>query len=329
MVNIQRKFNLNDANFTYLLQKRSEAAIMLASNVPDYEILEPAREITSKIIKPKVIVNYLLSFFLALLFPTLFLIIRDLLNNKISSVYDIEHLLDRSVLGIIYKNPKKYEAVVAESPRSAISESFRNLRSSLFLKLKNAESKVIATTSSQPQDGKSFISFNLAGSIASVGYKTILIDCDLRRPTLHVKFLEDNALGISNFLNKEAKKDQIIHKTITENLFFIPAGPTLPNPSELIDSGALDELIDYLKAKFEYIIIDTPPLGLVADSMQLIKYASMILIVTRNNFTRKDILVNALTSLDTNKIDNYEVVLNDLDLERSPYSGYKSYYLKE
>jgi capsular exopolysaccharide synthesis family protein len=329
MVNIQRKFNLNDAIFTYLLQKRSEAAISLASNYPDYEVLEPAREITSKIIKPKKIMNYLFSLFLGLLFPTIFLITRDFFNDKVSSIYDIEHLLDRPVFGIIYNNPKKYEAVVAEAPKSAISESFRNLRGSLFIKLKSEQSKVILITSSQPQEGKSFISFNLAASIASVGFKTVIIDCDLRRPTLHIKFKENNSSGISNFMTRNANEDEIIHKTSVDNLSFIPAGPLLPNPSELLDSGILDDLMDLLKSRFEFIIIDTPPVGLVADSIQLMKYANQILVVSRNNVTRKEILVNALTSLDSNKIANYEVILNDLDLNKSPYSGYKNYYLKE
>jgi tyrosine-protein kinase Etk/Wzc len=329
MVNIQRKFDINNANYTYLLQKRSEAAITAASNLPDYEILEPAREITSKIVNPKVIINYLLALFLAVMIPTAFLIVRDLLNNKISSVYDIEHILDRSVFGIIYSNTKKYEDVVSESPGSAISESFRNLRSSLIRKLKSDQPKVIAVTSSQPQDGKSFIAFNLATSIASVGFKTIIIDCDLRRPTLHAKFKEDNSAGISNYLIKNAKVTDLIRKTNVENLQFIPAGPTIPNPSELIDYGALDDLIDFLKSKYKFIIIDTPPLGLIADTIPLMKYASQILVVSRNNFTQKEILVNALASLSINNFDNFEVVLNDLDLEKSPYSGYKNYYLKQ
>jgi len=329
MVNIQRKFNLNDAIFTFLLQKRSEAAIALASNYPDYEILEPAREITSKIIKPKKMMNYMLSLFLGLLIPSTFLFMRYFFNNKIESVLDLENLMDRSIFGIIFNNPKKHEAVVAESPRSATAESFRNLRSSLLLKLKSENPKIILVTSAQPQDGKSFVSFNLAASIASTGYKTVIIDCDLRRPILHIKFTNDNSSGISNFMTKNAGEEEIIHKTPFENLFFIPSGPIIPNPSELIDSGVLDELISSLKSKFEYIIIDTPPIGLVADSIQLMKYATLILLITRNNFTEKEILVNALTSLESKKISNYEVVLNDLDLEKSPYSGYKNYYLKE
>jgi tyrosine-protein kinase Etk/Wzc len=329
MVNIQRKFNLNDAIFTYLLQKRSEAAISRASNYPDYEILEPARAITSEIVKPKTILNYILALFLGLLFPTMFLFIKELLNDKISSVYDIEHIIDRSIFGIIFNNPKKYEAVVTESPRSAISESFRNLRSSLFLKLKSEKSKVVLVTSSQPQEGKSFVSFNLAASIASVGYKTVIVDCDLRRPVLHIKFNIDNTLGISNFMVKKSNEEEIIHRTSEENLFFISAGPILPNPSELIDSGVLDNLFIFLKSKFEFVIIDTPPVGLVADSIQLMQYSNQILIVSRNNSTKKAFLLNTINSLNAHKIDNYEVILNDLVLEKSAYSVYSKYYINE
>jgi tyrosine-protein kinase Etk/Wzc len=333
MVNIQRKFNLNTTNYTFLLQKRTEAAIALASNNPDYELLEPAREITAEITSPKTIINYLLALFLGFLIPTIILVVRDLLNDKITSVYDVEHMLDRSVFGIIYKNHKNYESVVVDSPKSAISESFRNLRSSIFLKLKAEKTKVILVTSSQPGDGKSFISFNLAASIASVGYKTVLVDCDLRRPVLHKKFNDNNSAGVSNVMDKDEKKrvpyNSIIKKTSQDDLSFIPAGPFVANPSELIDLGVLDNLILYLKSNFDYIIIDTSPVAIVSDSIQLMKYASQILIVSRINSTQKDIFSNAIVALELNKIDNFEVVLNDMDIEKSPYSGYKSYYLKE
>ena len=371
MVNIQRKYKLNESMVTYLLQKRSEAQISLASTYADYEILEPAREITSKIVRPKPLINYLVALFLGLLIPSIYLILRDLLNDKISNIFDVEHLLDRTVFGIIYSNTKKYEAVVVESPKSAIAESFRNLRSSLFLKMKSTPSKVVLLTSSQPGDGKSFISFNLAASIASVGYKTVLIDCDLRRPTLHIKLNQDNVpaadllfdkykekgrqalgrdqnvheekrfttqmiknrredeKGVSNFMAGIATPEEITQTTSVDNLFFIPAGPIITNPSELIDKGVLDPLIEVLKKQYDYVIIDTPPVGLVADSIQLMKYASQIIIVTRINSTQKTILVNALSSMHSNKIEDYEVVINDLDLDKSPYSGYKNYYLKE
>lgn len=162
-----------------------------------------------------------------------------------------------------------------------------------------------------------------------MGYKIVVIDCDLRRPTLHNKFKVENNFGVTNYLVEGAKVTDLIHKTSVENFYFIPAGPIIPNPSELIDYGALDNLIDELRKDFKFIVIDTPPIGLVADTVPLLKYAAQILVVARNNVTPKDILANAITTLEINKIDNFELVLNDLDLEKSPYSGYKNYYNRD
>ena len=328
MVNMQRDFDINDEIFTFLLQKRSEAAISLASNYPDYEISERARAITSRIISPKKPLNYMLALFFGLLIPTLFLMIRDFFDDKIRSINDAEYMLHRSVMSVIYTNNLKSEAVVAEFPKSAISESFRNLRSSLFLKSDHEKSKVILVTSSQPQDGKSFVSLNLSSSIASVGYKTILIDCDLRRPTLHIKLKEDNVKGLTNFMIKKASAEEIIKNTSITNLDFIPAGPLVPNPSELMESGVLDNLMSYLRTKYDYIVIDTTPVGIVADAILLMKYASKVLMVIRNNYTRKDIFANVITNLKTNKLSNYDIVYNDLNLHKSSYRHYSNYYIR-
>jgi len=328
MVSMQRKFNLNDVIYTFLLQKRSEAAISLASNYPDYEIMEPARTITSKIIAPKKSLNYLMALFFGLLIPTLFLMIRDFFDDKIRSINDAEYMLHRSVLSVIYSNNLKSEAVVAEFPKSAISESFRNLRSSLFLKSDHEKSKVILITSSQPQDGKSFVSMNLASSIASVGYKTILIDCDLRRPTLHIKLKEDNVAGVTNFMIKKASAEEIIRNTSITNLDFISAGPVIPNPSELMESGVLDNLINFLRTKYDYIVIDTTPVGIVSDAILLMKYASKVLMVIRNNYTRKDIFANVINNLKTNKLKKYNIKNNYLNLHKSSYRNYSNYYIK-
>ncbi|MZQ49289.1 MAG: polysaccharide biosynthesis tyrosine autokinase [Bacteroidales bacterium] len=328
MVGMKRKFDLNDAIYTYLLQKRSEAAIALASNYPDYEILEPAREITSKIVSPKDFINYLIAVFMGLLIPTMYLVLRDFFDDKIRSLNDAEYLLHKPILSVIYSNNHKSESVVAEFPKSAVSESFRNLRSSLFLKAGHEQSKVILITSSQPQDGKSFISFNLASSIASVGYKTILIDCDLRRPTLHSKLKVENRMGLTNYMTKNASLNEIIRHTNIENLSFIPAGPVIPNPSEMMELGVLDGLIGELKSRFDYIIIDTTPVGIVADAILMMKYASKVLMVMRNNYTRKDILVNVINNLRINKLNNYDIVYNDLNLHKSSYRHYSNYYIK-
>lgn len=328
MVSMQRKFNLTDAIYTFLLQKRSEAAITMASNIPDYEILEPARGITTEVLSPRTKLNYLIAIFLALAFPTLFIILKNFFNIKITGVRDVEELLGRPILNLIYSNTYGTEAVVHENPGSPIAESFRNLRSNILLRFKSESMKVIMITSSQPQDGKSFVSFNLAASIASVGYKTIILDGDLRRPTLHEKFKEANKNGLSNYMTNTIPEDDIIIKSYIKNLYFIPAGPILPNSSELIESGALDKLIAYLKDKYDYIIIDTTPAGLVSDAVVMMKYSTLNLVVCRNNYTRKDIFNDVLNILIANRINNFDVIFNDLNLKKSRYGRYDSYYKK-
>ena len=329
MVSMQRQYNLTDAIYTFFLEKRSEAAITRASNFPDYEILEPARSITRSVLSPKTMLNWLIALFLAAMIPTIFIILKNFFNEKIASVRDVEQLLGKPVLSLIYSNTHRTEAVVHKYPGSAIAESFRNLRSSLFLKFRSEPIKVIMITSSQPQDGKSFVSFNLAASIASVGHKTVIVDCDLRRPTLHDKFKINNSIGLSNYMVDHTPKEKIIHKTDVENLAFIPAGPVLANSSELIEAGALDEIIDYLKQEYEYVIIDATPTGLVADATPLIKYASNILLICRNNSTRKDVFNDVLTMFRTNNIENFDVVFNDLSIKKSSYGRYNAYYKKE
>ena len=269
-----------------------------------------------------------MAFFVGLMIPTIFIILKNFFNEKINGVKDVEHLLGKRILSIIYSNSYQNEAAVYESPGSTIAESFRNLRSSLFLRFKSESVKIILITSSQPQDGKSFISFNLAASIASVGYKTIILDCDLRRPTLHEKLKEANSSGLSNYMIDHISKEEIIRNTFIKNLDFIPAGPVLPNSSELIEAGALDELIKFLKSKYEYIIIDTTPSGLVADAALMIKYSNINLLVCRNNFTRKDVFNDVLELLKTNRVDNFDVVFNDLNINKSRYGRYNNYYKK-
>lgn len=329
MVSMQRQYNLTDAIYTFFLQKRSEAAITRASNFPDYEILEPARSINRTVLSPKKMMNWLMSLFLAVMIPTIYIILKNFFNEKITSITDVEHILSRKVLNVIYTNYHRTESVVKEAPGTSIAESFRNLRSSLFIKFRENPLKVILITSAQPQDGKSFICANLAASIASVGNKTVVVDCDLRRPTLHEKFKIDNSVGLSQYMIDHTPKEKIIVKSDIENLDIVPSGPVLPNSSELIEAGALDELIDYLKTRYDYVIIDTTPAGIVADAALMTRYASLILLVVRNNFTRKDVFSEVLNLFSITKIENFDVVLNDLNIKKSRYGRYDRYYKKE
>jgi tyrosine-protein kinase Etk/Wzc len=328
MVNMQRKFDINDELYTFLLQRRSEAAITMASNFPDYEILEPAREITSKKVSPKPMLNFMIALFLGLLFPTVGLVGKNLFNQRIQNTQYIEQFINRSVLGVIFSNKNKTEKVVENYFLHPSSESFRALKSNLLMKMPQKDPKVILITSPQPGDGKSFVSYNLGVSIALAGRKTILLDADLRRPTMHKKFNIENSPGISSILTKNTPINKIIHKTTIENLSFIPAGPVLRMPSKIIEAGILDALIHSLQEEYEYIILDTTPVGMIADALLLFKNATQIIIVARNNHTRKEIFSDVIDKLETNKVLNYDVVFNDLDFKGSPYKVYSKYYSK-
>ena len=135
-------------------------------------------------------------------------------------------------------------------------------------------------------------------------------------------------MGLTNFMMKKAAPEEIIRATSISNLDFISAGPIIPNPSELMESGVLDNLINYLKTKYDYIVIDTTPVGIVADAILMMKYSSKVLMVIRNNYTRKDIFANVLSNLKSNKISNYDIVYNDLSLHKSSYRHYSNYYIK-
>jgi len=326
MVSMQRQFNITDAMYTFLLQKRSEAAIAMASNIPDYEILEPARYITSSIVSPRKTINYVLAAFIGFFIPSLIILLKLYFNQKITSVNELERIIQEPILNMIYTNYHNTENINTEFPHSSIAESFRKLRSNVLKKAKNYSSNALMVTSAQPRDGKSFIAFNLATSIAAVGIKTLIIDCDLRKPTLHKKLKSENVLGITNYMNNETSIEKIINKSDINNLSYINSGPIHPNASELIEAGKLDELLKFVKSHFDFVVIDTSPTGLVSDASALMKYTSHLLLVCRNNNTDKNIFINTLNFLNSSHLKNIDIVYNDLDVKKSNYKGYYNYY---
>ena len=327
MGNIQRRFNIDETIYTYLLQKRSEATITLASNFPDFELIEHARQVTSFQSKPKYIVNYLIALILGVVLPTAYMILRSLFNFKITSPEYIQQLINRPPVSTIFSIPEKNENFIIDDPNSASTENFRALRSIVFRKLPGTKSKIILITSAQPQDGKSFISYNLALSIAMVGKKTLIIDGDLKRPTLHKKFQYENKSGLSDYLLDNVSLNEIISNTAIPNLSFIPGGPQMPNTTELIEAGGLDVLINSVREQFEYIIIDTSPIGFMADAFLMTHYADYILITVRNNSTMKESFTNVLANLNSNSITNYDIIFNDRDNKEST-RYYSKYYMK-
>lgn len=330
LLGIERKFKLNNDIFTYLLQKRSEAQIARAANTPDYEIIDPARKVSASIVAPKKMFNYLVALMLGFILPFGVILIKDYLNNKIIDKGDVEAITNKPIIGYIYHNYKKSNTVIADYPKSSISESFRTVRTNLQIMSRGISKQVILVTSSGSGEGKSFVSTNLASVFALLGKKTVLIGFDLRKPAIYQDLGLNNLIGISSYLSNRAVLEDIIQPTRIENMDFIPAGPVPPNPIELIGSNVTKNLIFKLKEIYDYIIIDTAPIGVVTDAYFLMNYADLNIYVTRQNVTIKELFSTTLKTLESNKITNIAVLMNDVYLKSRAYIyGYDSKYYTE
>lgn len=324
---IERKFKLNDAIYTFLLQKRSEAQIARASNAPDYEVVDPARHITSSIIYPKRSLNLIIAGIGGLLIPFIIIMISEFLNMKISSKKELESFTDLPIIGHVFHNESKNKIVITESSNSPISESFRSIRTNLQFYSKGKEKQVILITSSYSGEGKSFIAQNLASVFALFGKKTLLIGFDMRRPKMYQDLNLSNKVGMSTALINQASVEEIIQQTQIENLDYISAGPVPPNPLELISSDMTGAVFSELKQLYDYIIIDSPPVGIVSDAYLLTKHADVTLYVVRQGFTHKEAFTNNIKHLKEKKIPSVSFILNDVKAKGMAYDyGYEYTY---
>jgi capsular exopolysaccharide synthesis family protein len=324
---IERKFELNEDIYTFLLQKRSEAQIARASSLPDYEIVDNAVIATSRKISPKSTLNYIIAFLLGVVIPTSFILVKDFLNNKILDPEEIERISKYPILGKIYHNFHRSKLVVNDHPNSSITESFKAVRTNFQFFSEGGKRQVLLVTSSTSGEGKSFCSLNLASAFALNGNKTILLEFDLRRPKIHQLFNSNNLIGISSYLIDKAIIDDIILPTQIENLDLISAGPAAPNPSELISSERTAELIDKLKEMYDYIIIDSAPVGILAETLLLMKHADLNIFVVRIEYTFYETFKNAINSLGKNNFTNVSLLVNDLNIKKDAIKyGYNTNY---
>jgi tyrosine-protein kinase Etk/Wzc len=324
---IERKFTLNDAIYTFLMQKRSEAQISKASSMPDYEVVDAAVLAMSDLVSPKKMLNYLIAIFLAILLPTSYVLIKDFLNNKVSDPEEIESLTKFPVLGNIFHNYHRTKQVVNEHPNSSVTESFRAVRTNFQFFSEGGKRQVLLITSSTSGEGKTFCSINLASVFALNGQRTVLLEFDLRRPKIHQEFGSSNIIGITSFLIDKANIEDIIVPTHIENLDMISAGPAAPNPAELIASERTGELIDKLKEMYDYIIIDSAPAGILAESQLLMKHTDLNIFVARMEKTVREAFRNSIRALEHNKLCNVSILINDLNVKRDSYKyGYDHKY---
>lgn len=321
LLNIQRKFNLNESIYTYLLEKRAEAAIAKAGNIPDHKVLNSARLVQDDPISPKKNIIYLISVIIGLLTPIISIIIKDFFNDKIVNKSDIEKITLLPIIGRILHSDKGSNLVVLNNPKSAISEAFRSVRTNIQYLSSEKENKIITITSSISGEGKTYCSMNLASVFALSGTKTLLIGADMRKPKIFSDFKLQNNKGLSNYLSNQSTKEEIIQSSNLENLDIILSGPTPPNPSELLDKKMMNSFLKELQKDYKYIIIDTPPIGLVTDGLILMKHADVNLYIIRQNYSKKGMLEHVTALFEQKDLKHINLIVNDID-ENSMQYGY-------
>lgn len=339
---LERNFNINEKVFTYLMEKKLETQVSRASILPGNSIIETAHPNLVPI-DPVSKNVYVLAFLVGLGLPILIIILIRMVNNRINVVEDIEALSSAPILGVIRSYPLKmdpYNKLVVSSPpsKSIFSESVRAVRTSLSYLANDKLSRVISVTSEVAGEGKSFVSLNLANSLSLIDRKVIIISTDLRKRRLHQTFDVPTDTGLSSYLSGRHTLDNVLFKSENDNLDFIPSGELPPNPAELLHSKKMEDLLNLLRGKYDYIILDNAPIGLVADAMPVMRQSDINIFVIRSGVSKKSsiTLADALRSEDD--IHNFYVIFNGFKenkLFESIYSttgagkvGYSSYYGK-
>ncbi|GAB3702669.1 polysaccharide biosynthesis tyrosine autokinase [Spirosoma flavus] len=311
LMDITRQQTIKNNLYTYLLQKREEMAVTFATSVADSRIIDAAQSSGSPV-KPVGIVIYALFGLVGTLIPTGVIAGRRAMNNRVMRRDDVENVTQVPILGELMHKRHRDVLVVAPHQRSVIAEQIRSIRTNLHFGFQDVEQKqVLLFTSSMSGEGKSFVSLNLGASMAMMAKPTVILEMDMRMPRLHQLFDIDNTVGLSSYLNGEAPLNEIIKPVPGHpNFFIIPSGPLPHNPSELLGSQNTGQLIELLRDQFRYILLDTPPIGIVTDAQVVAEYADATLFVVRHGLTPKHNLKLLDSLYREQRFRNLRIILN-------------------
>jgi capsular exopolysaccharide synthesis family protein len=327
LLEIKRQQYVKENLFLFLLQKREETAISLAAMSSNARVIDVASLSSTQAVSPKKSPILAGAVFLGLILAIVIILLKEFLVDTIQSEEDIRSETQVPLLGVIAESMKDARVVVTKSSRSAIAEMFRLLRTNLQFTLAGEPHKTMLVTSTISGEGKSFTCINLGMSFALSGQKVLVIGLDLRKPKM-ASYLVGTvpAKGISSYMIDAATKDEIINVYEgDDNLHFIASGPIPPNPSELIMNGRLGSLIEELKQEYDVIIIDTPPVGFVTDSLLLKSMVNASIYVSRFNYTKKGQLQLIDKLYREGKFNNPTIVLNGVKRGKGYGYGYGYY----
>lgn len=327
LVSIARQQEIKAGLYLMLLQKREENAITLAATANNAQIIDAAIADDNPV-SPKRMMVYLVALFFGMGIPVGIIYLIGLTKFKIEGRADIEKLTSLPVVGDIpLADEKSGSIAVFENKNNLMSETFRNVRTNLQFMLENGKN-VILVTSTISGEGKSFVSSNLAISLSLLGKKVVIVGLDIRKPGLNKVFnIPQKDHGITQFLTNPSMNlmDLVQPSDINRNLFILPGGAVPPNPTELLARDGLEKAIETLKTNFDYVILDTAPVGMVTDTLLIGRTADLSVYVCRADYTRKAefTLVNELS--ENKKLPNLCVAINGLDLQKKKYGYYYGY----
>jgi len=320
LLEIERKFRIQESLYLFLLEKRAELAISLAATESDTRVIDAARVIPGPI-SPVPQRAYSIATLLGIFIPVLVIFILENFNDKVGDIATLKRLTNIPIVGMVRYNEHSSPLVALEKPRSSISEEYRSIRTNLNFFNTSGKTDIVMVTSSIGTEGKTFTAMNLASIMAAAGSKVVLIGLDLRKPRIVEDFQISNEIGCSNYLSGNAEVDEIlVHSGYTDNLYIAPSGPPPPNPSELIISDRMAKLIKELSERFDKIVIDTPPVGLVSDGLQITEYANATVFVVREGVTRKAHLIQANEMFEKDRLKHPAIIFNAVQRKNKSYA---------
>jgi capsular exopolysaccharide synthesis family protein len=322
LLEINRQQGVKAGLYLYLLQKREESALSLAATVSNTRIIDaPSAGYPDG---PNKMTFYMMAILFGIAVPFAVLYLRDMINDKVQHLREVEKSTATPILGELAHDKTGETLVVTHGSRSVITEMFRHIRTNLQFATAGKENKVILITSGMSGEGKTFFSINLGASLVSTGKRVVVLGMDLRKPRLIKALNLSDTLGITNYLISDAVSvnDIVRPLGVMEDLFVIGSGPVPPNPAELMMSPKIGKLINILKESFDYVIIDTAPVGQVVDAFMLAPYIDSTIYLVRYNFTPKPLLETIQKIYKERKLSHPMIVLNDAKEKKGYGYGY-------
>ncbi|MFA6360395.1 MAG: polysaccharide biosynthesis tyrosine autokinase [Dysgonamonadaceae bacterium] len=323
---ITRQQGVKESLFLFLLQKKEEKYMNMATAEPNAKLIDYVRILG--IVTPNKILSFLIAVALGLLVPIIIIRIKELMRYQIGHKQELAEISNVPLLGEIPKTLETSKMVIKEDDNDGFTEMVRLLRTNLLFVIDSVDKKVINMVSSISGEGKTFVAINLATSLSLLDKKVLIIELDIRKPKFGLYFDVPDKGGMTMFLSGHQTADKLIKPSgIHPNLFMINAGPIAPNPNELLAKPSLDELIKDLRKQFDFIIIDTAPVGLVSDSLILNRIADINLYIVRADYTPKRNIEDATTIYNEEKLKNMYFILNSVDFSKRNYRyGYGKRY---